>query len=129
MSFLLLKYLHLVCIAASFALLSIRGLWLMKAYPLAQEPWVRILPHAVDAILILSAIGMVVMYPSGTGLWGWLSLKLVLIVVYALLVLFTLRIAKTRLPRFLGWFAALSVFLFITSISVLHNPLGILVLF
>ena len=129
MSFLFLKYLHLVSLAASFALLSIRGLWLMKAYPPAQELWVRVLPHAVDSVLIFSAIGMVAMYPTGSDLWGWLSVKSILIFVYVLLVVFTLRIASSRPLRFLGWLLALTVFVLIASIAVLHNPLGILVLF
>ena len=102
MNFLLLKYLHLLSIAMSFALLSIRGLWLMKAYPPAQEQWVRILPHVIDGVLVLSASGMVVMYPASGGLWGWLTVKLILIVVYVLLVVFTLRVASTSSLSGLG---------------------------
>ena len=64
MNFLLLKYIHIVAVASSFALLFIRGIWLLRAYPPAQESWVRVLPHAVDGVLLVSALGMLWVYPA-----------------------------------------------------------------
>ena len=128
-NFLLLKYIHILCVAASFALFFIRGIWVMQSYPPAQERWVKVLPHIVDGLLIVSALGMLYMAPATTDYKEWMTVKLVLIGVYAFLVFFVGRMAKNRLQRFAAWLAALLVFLFITSIAVLHNPKGIVALF
>jgi uncharacterized membrane protein SirB2 len=125
MSYLLLKYTHIVCAAASFALFFIRGIWAIRAYPSVQEPWAKALPHVIDGLLVLSAISM--LYVSFPTAWGgaWMPVKLVLIVVYVGMVAFVLRFAKSRAVRGILWFAALILYLYITSIAVLHNPAGI----
>ena len=129
MNFLFLKYVHILCVAASFALFFIRGIWVMQSYPPAQERWVKVLPHVVDGLLILSALGMLYMVPSTSDYKGWMPIKLALIGVYAFLVVFVSRLAKSRLQRFAAWLAALLVFLFVTSIAVLHHPMGVVSLF
>ena len=123
---LLLKYLHIVCVAASFALLFVRGLWVMQSYPDSKEKWVRMLPHLVDAVLVLSAIALLVMSPLKGWPGDWLTVKLVLIVVYALLVLYLFRGAKAMAAKILTWLLGLFVLLFITTMAVLHHPLGII---
>lgn len=129
MNFLLLKYIHILCVAVSFALFFIRGLWVMQSYPPAQERWVRILPHVVDGLLILSALGMLYMAPATSGYKDWMTIKLLLVGVYVFLVVFVVRLAKARWQRFAAWLLALLVFLFVTSIAVLRNPMGIVSLF
>ena len=126
MSYLALKYIHIVFVAASFALFFIRGLWAMRAYPPAQEKWVRILPHAVDGILLLSAVGMLL---GGTGtLWAgnWLAVKIGLVAIYVVLSIVALRLLNHTMLRMIAWVLALATFLFATSVAVLHNPLGLL---
>jgi uncharacterized membrane protein SirB2 len=125
MSYLALKYIHIVFVAASFALFFIRGLWAMRAYPPAQETWVRVLPHVVDGVLVLSALGMLL--GSSGGLWAgnWLAVKIGLVVLYAILSIIALRVLKSTMLRMLAWLLALAVFLFATSVAVLRNPLGL----
>ncbi len=124
--FLLLKYLHILCVAASFALLFVRGLWLLRAFPVAQETWVRALPHAVDGLLLLTALGMLGQ-GSGKAWPDWLWAKLGLVVLYAVLSLVVFRVARNRWLRGAAWMAALLVFLFVTTVAVLQNSLGILI--
>lgn len=125
MSSLFLKYLHIVAVAAAFALFFVRGLWVMQSYPDPQERWVRVLPHAVDGVVVLSAVAMLVMSPKG---WpgDWLTVKLVLIAVYVVLALYLFRAARALATKFLAWLLGLLAFLFVTTIAVLHHPLGIL---
>ena len=129
MNFLLLKYIHILSVAASFALFFIRGIWLMQSYPPAQERWVKILPHVVDGLLVASALGMLAMVPATADYKAWMTIKLVLIGVYVFLVVFVIRLARARWQRFAAWLLALLVFLFVTSIAVLRNPMGIVSLF
>ena len=125
MSYLLLKYTHIVCAAASFALFFIRGIWAIRAYPSVQEPWAKALPHVIDGVLLLSALSM--LYVSFPTAWGgsWMTVKLALIVVYAGIATYVLRFAKSRAVRAMLWCAALILYLYVTSIAVLHNPAGI----
>ena len=126
MSLLFLKYLHIVCVAASFGLFFLRGLWVMQSYPEPQEKWVRVLPHVVDAVLVLSAVVMLATSPLSSWPGDWLTVKLLLVVVYAMLTLFLFRAARGLATKILAWLLALLVLLFITTIAVLHSPLGIL---
>ena len=128
MSYLLFKYIHIVCAAASFALFFIRGIWAVRAYPSVQEPWARALPHVIDGLLVFSAVAM--FYMSFPTAWGgdWMIVKLVLICVYVVLATYVLRFAKGKIVRISAWVAALLLFLYVTSIAVLHNPAGIFLL-
>lgn len=125
MSFLFLKYLHILGVAASFGLFFIRGLWLMQSYPDPQEKWVRLLPHAVDAVMVLSAVALLASSPLKGWPGDWLTVKLALLVVYVLLSLYLFRGVRGLATRFLAWLLGLLVLLFITTIAVLRNPLGI----
>lgn len=126
MNYLALKYLHIVFVAASFALFFIRGLWAMRAYPPAQEPWVRVLPHVVDGVLLVSALGM--LWIGSGNLWSgnWLVAKVGLVVLYVALSVVALRVLKHTIARLIAWTLALATFLFATSVAVLHNPRGLL---
>lgn len=122
--YLALKYLHIVCVAASFALLFVRGLWVLRAFPPAPEAWVRVTPHVIDGILIVSAIGMLLV--GGARGWpDWLSAKLALAGLFVVLTVAVFRLARSRLAKAVFWFAAMLVFLFITTVAVLQHPAGI----
>jgi len=125
MNYLTLKYLHIICVAGSFSLFFIRGIWLLRSYPHAQEPWIRALPHVIDTLLVASAIGMLALAPKGIWDGDWMLIKVVLVVVYAVMSVLLLRLAKSKIQKILLWVAALLVFLFATTVSVLHHPLGI----
>jgi hypothetical protein len=56
---------------------------------------------------------------------SWLTAKLLLLVVYILLGIFALRRGRTRLTRQVCFVAALSVYAFIISIAMTHNPRGL----
>ena len=124
MSFLLLKYLHILCVATTFALFFIRGLWTLRGYPEPQENWVRALPYVIDGVLILAAIMMITLAPRWE--WsGWVQIKLGMIVAYAILVLVVFQEGRPRWQKALAWSLGLLLFLMITSIAVLKRPGGI----
>ena len=126
MTLLFLKYVHIVSVAASFGLFFLRGLWVMQSYPDPQEKWVRVLPQVVDAVLVLSAVAVLATSPLKGWPGDWLTVKLALIAVYAVLALYLFRAARALAAKFLAWLLGLLVLLFIATIAVLHNPLGIL---
>ncbi len=58
---------------------------------------------------------------------GWLTMKVVLLVVYIVLGSYALKRGQSRNARVLFWFAALAVYAFIISVARAH-PLGVLAL-
>jgi uncharacterized membrane protein SirB2 len=58
-------------------------------------------------------------------LHGWLTAKVLLLVVYIVLGTFALRRARTKRTRAWCFFAAVAVFLFIVSIARAHHPGGV----
>ena len=127
MNYVLLKYLHIFCVAASFALFFVRGLWTLQTYPPAPEAWVRVLPHVVDGLLLATALGMFVTVAHLE--WSaWLQVKLALVVVFVGLGLLVFRSSARRPLKAMAWLAGLLIFLFITTVALLHQPLGILTL-
>jgi len=125
MDFYLVKYLHLVTVAASFALFFIRGLWMLRAYPRPEEQWVIVLPHAIDTLVLVSGGALVALAWQKSWPGDWLTWKLAFVAVYALMVLTVLRLARYRWQKALAWMAGMLVFLFVATIAVLHQKLGI----
>lgn len=127
MSFILLKYIHIVSVAVSFALFFVRGLWIIRSYPHIEERWTRILPHVVDTVLLISAVWMLMSLPGKGWPGDWLTLKLLLIVLYVALAQYVFRAARGTVIRILLWAVALLAFLFVTTVAVLKDPRGIFV--
>jgi uncharacterized membrane protein SirB2 len=55
---------------------------------------------------------------------AWLTVKVLLLVVYIALGVFALRRGRTRAIRAVCFGAALAVFLFIVTVARAHDPLG-----
>lgn len=121
-SYLVLKHLHMTCVALSGLFFLVRGGWLLSAPEKLQAKWVRISPHVIDTVLLLSGVGMLVvndMFPP------FVHVKLALLVVYIGLGVMAFRKAKTQGQKAGFLLAALAVFLFIISVAVTKQPLGI----
>lgn len=128
MNYVFLKYLHILCVAASFALFFVRGLWVMQTYPPATETWAKVLPHAIDTLLVVSALGMIATMPR----FDWspsMQIKLGLVVLYFGLAVLVFQGSGRRTLKALAWIGGLLLFLFITTVALLKQPFGIFSLF
>jgi uncharacterized membrane protein SirB2 len=90
---------------------------------LAQR-WVKVLPHVVDTVLLLS--GAWLAFQLGSGVRGWLTAKLVGLVLYIALGMLALRRGRTRAVRIGAAVAAVVVFAWIVSVAITKSPLGFL---
>ena len=125
MEYVALKQIHVACVALSWAGFFLRGLWMMRASPLLDARWVRVAPHAVDTVLLASAIALAVMLRQYPFVHGWLTVKVCLLVMYIVLGSFALKRGRTAAVRLGCFIAAVAVYLFIASVARAHNPLGI----
>ena len=126
MDYTALKTLHLATIAVTLALFVLRGAWMMADSPRLQARWVRIVPHLNDTLLLASGFGLAIMLGQYPLVNGWLTAKLVALIVYIVLGTVALKRGKTRRTRIAAWVAALLVFGYIVAVAVTHDPLPFL---
>ena len=122
MAYLLLKQLHLATIGITLTLFLLRGAWMMMESSLLQARWVRIVPHLNDTLLLASGITLAVLMQQYPLVHGWLTAKLIALIVYIVLGTIALKRGKTRAQRIAAWFAALLVFGYMAAVAVTHDP-------
>ncbi|MDZ7593194.1 MAG: SirB2 family protein [Thiobacillus sp.] len=118
----LIKNLHLATIALSLALFVLRGAWMIAASPLLQARWVRIVPHVIDTLLLASGIGLAVLIQQYPLVHGWLTAKLLALLIYIGLGTIALKRGKTKAQRIAAWIAALLVFGYMVVVAMAHDP-------
>ena len=110
------------------ALLSIsgfifRGILRFSGSDLVNRKWLKIAPHIIDTVLIVSAIMLYLR--SGLELLStpWLMAKIIALLLYIALGLIAFRFGKTRTIRFVAWLEAILVFAYIIGVAITKNPL------
>jgi uncharacterized membrane protein SirB2 len=126
MTYSLIKQLHLATIAVSLALFVLRGAWMMASSPRLQARWVRIVPHVNDTLLLASGISLAVLIEQYPLVHGWLTAKLVALLLYIGLGTVALKRGKTRSQRIAAWLAALLVFGYMLAVARTHDALPFL---
>lgn len=125
MAYIALKHLHITCVIVSGLGFFLRGLWMLGGSPLMNRRWVRIAPHIVDSALLGSAIALTVITSQYPFAQGWLTAKLVGLLVYILCGMMALKRGKTRTSRAAFFAMALLVFAYIVSVALTRSPLGV----
>ncbi|MBK7356439.1 SirB2 family protein [Propionivibrio sp.] len=122
--YLQLKYLHVSCVVLSGIGFVLRGLWMIAESPMLSRRWVRVAPHVVDTLLLGSAITMVVISSQFPFAKGWLTAKLIGLVVYILCGTMALKRGRTKVVRIAFFLAALLAYAYIISVALSRNPQG-----
>jgi uncharacterized membrane protein SirB2 len=121
-----LKQIHVFSVLLSFALFLSRGTWVLAGRSLPRHPILRALPHTVDTVLLGSALWLTTVIQQFPFRDAWLTVKVVLLVVYIVLGSLALRRAPTRAGRAIAFVAAVVTFLFMFSVARYRHPLGAL---
>ena len=122
MEYATLRTLHVTCAALTGLGFLLRGIWMIVDSPLRAARLTRTLPHVVDTALLASAIAMAMklqVYPFTTG---WLTAKVIALVVYILVGMAAFRFAKTRRTRITCWIAALCTYVYIVGVAITRSP-------
>jgi uncharacterized membrane protein SirB2 len=122
------KQVHAWSVMLSFTLFLLRGAWVLAGRELPRGVVLRSLPHAVDTVLLTSALWLTTIIQQFPFQQSWLTTKVLLLLLYIVLGHVALRRARSRAGRALAFVTACSVFLFIYSVARLHHPLGALLL-
>ena len=123
--YLVLRHVHIGCAIATIALFMLRGALMLADSPRLNGPVLRYLPHVVDTVLLTTALMLTTVirqYPFSTG---WLTAKVVLLVVYIVLGSIALKRGRTKAIRIAAFIAALATIGFLVSVARVHHPLGL----
>jgi uncharacterized membrane protein SirB2 len=118
----MLKYIHVTSVALSYSLFFVRGIWMLHGSPLLQQRWVRIAPHAVDTVLLTSAIALAWQLGYSPLNQPWLAAKIVGLLLYIVIGSIALKRGKTRAVRITAWLCAQAVFAYIVAVAITKNP-------
>ncbi|SOD42454.1 SirB2 family protein [Nitrosovibrio sp. Nv4] len=122
MSYAALKMIHVTSVIISYLLFSLRSAWKMQGSAALQRRWIKVTPHVVDTVLLMSAIALAIRIQQDPLHDSWLGAKVVGLLVYIGLGMMALKFGKTRKTRISAWVAAQLVFLYIVLVAVTKNP-------
>lgn len=86
-----IKHIHLTAIAASFLFFTFRFILRLVGSSFQNKKWVRIVPHVVDTILLLSAVVLMIMISQYPLAHMWLTVKLACVIGYIFMGLVCLK--------------------------------------
>lgn len=116
---------HIGCVIASGSLFFTRGCMMLAGLPAANHVALRRISVVIDSLLLAAAIALTMIIHQYPFVQAWLTVKVVLLVVYIVLGVFALRRGRTRAVRVACFAGALIVFLFIVTVARTQNPLGV----
>jgi uncharacterized membrane protein SirB2 len=117
----ILKYIHVICAVLSITGFCARSFLKFNNSTLLSQRWLRIAPHIVDTLLLLSAVLLVYVLQLHPLQQPWLQAKLIALLGYIFLGLVSLRIAKTAPMRIGSFIAAILVFVYIVAVAHTHQ--------
>ncbi|HET7833100.1 MAG TPA: SirB2 family protein [Gallionella sp.] len=122
MSYAAIKTLHISCVALSYSLFFLRGIWSLNNSSMLHSHYANVLPHVVDTVLLTSAITLAVMLGVSPLNSVWLLTKISALLLYIVLGSVAIRRGKTRRTKLTAWIAAQLVFCFIVATAITHSP-------
>jgi len=133
MAYATLKLIHVSAVAISFFGFAARGFGVLYDASWVRHRLTRTLPHLVDSVLLLSAVGMLWVIRLSPWALPWLRAKLIGLMIYIALGVIALRPApagraeRSQTVRLIAWIGALAVFGYIVSVALSKSPRGALV--
>ena len=123
--FALLKGIHMASAFLSVGGFMLRGFWMLQDSPLLRHRVVKTLPHAIDTMLLGSAVGMLIVLQVSPFATPWLLAKILALLLYIVLGMIALRFGRTRGERVAACLAALLVALYIVSVAATKSTAGL----
>ena len=124
--FTLVKYVHLASVVLSLTGFFLRGILMIRASPLMNARWIKVLPHINDTILLVAALSLAVMSDQYPFVESWVTAKVLGVIAYIVLGSLALRAGITPRMRIVCWLAAMAVFGWIVSVALTRQPTGFL---
>ena len=121
-----IKWLHISMVCASGLLFLGRGLLMLAGSSISMSAQVRRLSYGIDTVLLGSALVLAVTIGQYPGQDAWLSVKVVLLLLYIVLGSLALKRAPSYAARAVCLLGALLVYACIVTTALQHHPWGAL---
>lgn len=118
-----LKHIHLTFVVLSLLAFFVRGIWLFMNSGMLGKKWVKILPHIISTILLVSGVVLAVHLSMSPGSQPWLMAKIIGLIVYIGLGVAAFKVPNPTASKLL-WVSALLVFAYILSVAITKSALG-----
>jgi uncharacterized membrane protein SirB2 len=120
--YVLLKNLHVGAVAASGGLFLLRAGWMLRRPEMLSRRWVRVVPHAVDTVLLSAALGLLAVLHLNPFTTPWLAAKLLALVGYIVAGSVALKRGRTRRGRVAALVLAVALFGYMVGTALTRNP-------
>ncbi len=118
----MVKHLHLMFVAISIILLSVRFAMMLMKSKYLEKKWLKIVPHINDTLLLVSALTLCFVIGQYPFVDAWLTEKIIAVVIYIVLGFKALK-ARTMTLRMLAFGGALAWLMIIANIAVTKQPM------
>ena len=116
--YLALKLAHITAAILTISGFALRGFWMLTDSANLDRRIVKIAPHIVDSVFLLSGIGLVWILRLPVMSQPWLMAKLLALVFYVLLGTVALRRGKTKRTRAIALLLAILTFAYIAGVAM-----------
>jgi len=123
-----IRTLHITAVILSGLLFCARWVGLIANHHWPRTATVKYLSYAIDTLLVTAALMLMTIIHQYPFAQAWLTVKVLLLILYIYLGIRSFRINQTSNKRVLYGFLALCVYGYIISVARAHHPLGIFVL-
>ncbi len=123
--YLTLRHVHIACAILTITLFVLRGGLMLADSPWLQSRVLRTLPHAIDTVLLTTALMLTTVIHQYPFAAGWLTAKVFLLIAYIVLGHYAIKRGRTKVIRTAAFLAALLVLGFLVSVARAHHPLGV----
>jgi len=126
--YLQIKWVHVAAVLSSGGLFALRGIAMLAGARWYMAAPLRYLSYTIDTVLLTAAMMLATVLHQYPFVNGWLTTKVLLLVVYVVLGSLALKRGATRSVRAWSFGAALLVYGFIISVARAHDPRGVFAL-
>lgn len=121
-----LKAVHVGAVVLSGTLFALRGAWRLVRPEATLALPMRVLPHVVDTVLLLSALALAASWIRDGLPIGWIGVKVILLAAYIGIGMVALRRGLPAGPRLAALAAAALAFAGIVGVAFTKSPTGVL---
>ena len=123
--YLQLRHAHIGFAILSVTIFTVRGLLMLANSRHVNSPWLKYPSYTVDTLLLTAALMLTTVIHQYPFQVGWLTMKVVLLVVYVVLGSIALKRGRTRTVRVVALVAAWLTIAFLFTVARAHHPFGI----
>ncbi len=118
----MIKSLHMITGVVTISGFILRGYWMMAQSDKLQLQVIRIVPHIIDTLFLLSGVALVWMLHLNVFSESWLLAKFAGLIVYIVLGTFAIKRGATLQIRIIAFVGALAVFAYIVGVALAKSP-------